>query len=395
MKRLFTSESVTEGHPDKVADRISDSVLDAMLSLDPDCRVACETTVTTGMVNVMGEITLHKGYADIPSIVRKAVKDIGYTDPDLGFDYRSLAINTAINEQSPDIALGVDKSLEAKSGDTDDYDSVGAGDQGMMFGYATDETQELMPLALSLSHKLCKKLAAVRKNGTLSYLRPDGKAQVSVEYDDDKPVRIAAVVVSAQHSPDVDIEVLRKDVREKVIDAVIPADMVDAETKYYINPTGRFVTGGPHGDSGLTGRKIIVDTYGGAAGHGGGCFSGKDPTKVDRSASYYARYVAKNLVAAGIAKRLEIQVAYAIGVARPVSVSVNSFGTGIVSDEDILKLIEKYFDFRPKAIIEALDLKRPIYSSTSAYGHFGNPDFPWEKTDKAEILKKAIADKNY
>ena len=395
MKRLFTSESVTEGHPDKVADRISDSVLDAMLSLDPDCRVACETTVTTGMVNVMGEITLHKGYADIPSIVRKAVKDIGYTDPDLGFDYRSLAINTAINEQSPDIALGVDKSLEAKSGDTDDYDSVGAGDQGMMFGYATDETQELMPLALSLSHKLCKKLAEVRKNGTLSYLRPDGKAQVSVEYDDDKPVRIAAVVVSAQHSPDVDIEVLRKDVREKVIDAVIPGDMVDAETKYYINPTGRFVTGGPHGDSGLTGRKIIVDTYGGAAGHGGGCFSGKDPTKVDRSASYYARYVAKNLVAAGVAKRLEIQVAYAIGVARPVSVSVNSFGTGIVSDEGILKLIEKYFDFRPKAIIEALDLKRPIYSSTSAYGHFGNPDFPWEKTDKAEILKKAIADKNY
>lgn len=391
MKRLFTSESVTEGHPDKVADRISDSVLDAMIALDPDCRVACETTVTTGMVFVMGEITLHNGYADIPKIVRDAVKDIGYTDPELGFDYRSLAINTAINEQSPDIALGVDKSLEAKSGDTDDYDSVGAGDQGMMFGYATDETEELMPLPLSLSHKLCKKLAEVRKSGELKYLRPDGKAQVSVEYDDGKPVRISAVVVSAQHSPDVDIETLRKDIREKVIDAVIPANMTDASTKYFINPTGRFVTGGPHGDSGLTGRKIIVDTYGGAAGHGGGCFSGKDPTKVDRSASYYARYVAKNIVAAGICKRLEIQVAYAIGVAHPVSVSVNSFGTGKISDEDILKLIEKHFDFRPKAIIDALDLKRPIYAATSAYGHFGNPDFPWEKTDKAEILKEESA----
>ena len=391
MKRLFTSESVTEGHPDKVADRISDSVLDAMIALDPDCRVACETTVTTGMVFVMGEITLHNGYADIPKIVRDAVKDIGYTDPELGFDYRSLAINTAINEQSPDIALGVDKSLEAKSGDTDDYDSVGAGDQGMMFGYATDETKELMPLPLSLSHKLCKKLAEVRKSGELKYLRPDGKAQVSVEYDDGKPVRISAVVVSAQHSPDVDIETLRKDIREKVIDAVIPANMTDASTKYFINPTGRFVTGGPHGDSGLTGRKIIVDTYGGAAGHGGGCFSGKDPTKVDRSASYYARYVAKNIVAAGICKRLEIQVAYAIGVAHPVSVSVNSFGTGKIPDEDILKLIEKHFDFRPKAIIDALNLKRPIYAATSAYGHFGNPDFPWEKTDKAEILKEESA----
>ena len=391
MKRLFTSESVTEGHPDKVADRISDSVLDAMLSLDPDCRVACETTVTTGMVNVMGEITLHKGYADIPSIVRKAVKDIGYTDPDLGFDYRSLAINTAINEQSPDIALGVDKSLEAKSGDTDDYDSVGAGDQGMMFGYATDETQELMPLALSLSHKLCKKLAEVRKNGTLSYLRPDGKAQVSVEYDDDKPVRIAAVVVSAQHSPDVDIEVLRKDVREKAIDAVIPADMVDAETKYYINPTGRFVTGGPHGDSGLTGRKIIVDTYGGAAGHGGGCFSGKDPTKVDRSASYYARYVAKNLVAAGIAKRLEIQVAYAIGVARPVSVYAETFGTGRLPDDVIADIVKKEFDLRPAAIIETLGLRAPIFRETAVYGHFGREEFSWERTDRADELKKYLA----
>ena len=390
MKRLFTSESVTEGHPDKVADRISDSVLDAMISLDPDCRVACETTVTTGMVNVMGEITLHSGYADIPKIVRDAVRDIGYTDPELGFDYRSLAINIAINEQSPDIAMGVDKSLEAKTGKGDDYDLVGAGDQGMMFGYATDETEELMPLPLSLSHKLCKKLAEVRKSGVLNYLRPDGKAQVSVEYDDAKPVRVEAVVVSAQHSPDVDIEVLRKDIKREVIDKVIPGELVDDKTKYYINPTGRFVTGGPHGDSGLTGRKIIVDTYGGAAGHGGGCFSGKDPTKVDRSASYYARYVAKNVVRAGLAKRLEIQVAYAIGVARPVSVSVNSFGTGKISDERILKLIEAYFDFRPKAIIESLALRRPIYASTSAYGHFGNPDFPWEKTDKSEVLKKAV-----
>ena len=388
MKRLFTSESVTEGHPDKVCDRISDAILDEMIRLDPNCRVACETTATTGIVNVMGEITLHTGYADIPKIVRETVKKIGYDDPELGFDYRSLAINTAINEQSSDIALGVDKSLEAKADEGDDYDEVGAGDQGMMFGYATDETEELMPLPLSLAHKLCMRLTEVRKSGELKYLRPDGKAQVSVEYDDFKPVRVEAVVVSAQHTADVDIEKLRADIRERVIDSVVPASLTDKDTKYYINPTGRFVIGGPAGDSGLTGRKIIVDTYGGAAGHGGGCFSGKDPTKVDRSASYYARYVAKNIVAAGLAKRVEIQVAYAIGVARPVSVSVNTFSTGKFSDEKLLEIIGKHFDFRPKAIIESLNLRRPIYEETASYGHFGRADFPWEKTDKAEELKK-------
>ena len=388
MKRLFTSESVTEGHPDKVCDRISDAILDEMIRLDPNCRVACETTATTGIVNVMGEITLHTGYADIPKIVRETVKKIGYDDPELGFDYRSLAINTAINEQSSDIALGVDKSLEAKADEGDDYDEVGAGDQGMMFGYATDETEELMPLPLSLAHKLCMRLTEVRKSGELKYLRPDGKAQVSVEYDDFKPVRVEAVVVSAQHTADVDIEKLRADIREKVIDAVVPASLTDKDTKYYINPTGRFVIGGPAGDSGLTGRKIIVDTYGGAAGHGGGCFSGKDPTKVDRSASYYARYVAKNIVAAGLAKRVEIQVAYAIGVARPVSVSVNTFSTGKFSDEKLLEIIGRHFDFRPKPIIESLNLRRPIYEETASYGHFGRADFPWEKTDKAEELKK-------
>ena len=390
MKRLFTSESVTEGHPDKVCDLISDAILDEMLRLDPNCRVACETTATTGIVNVMGEITLHKGYADIPKIVRETVKEIGYDDPELGFDYRSLAINTAINEQSPDIALGVDKSLESKKSGGDELDEVGAGDQGMMFGYATDETEELMPLPLSLAHKLCRRLTEVRKDKTLQYLRPDGKAQVSVEYDDGKPVRVEAVVVSAQHSSDVDIEKLRADIREKVIDAVVPASLTDADTKYFINPTGRFVTGGPAGDSGLTGRKIIVDTYGGAAGHGGGCFSGKDPTKVDRSASYYARYVAKNIVAAGLAERVEIQVAYAIGVAHPVSVSVNTFGTGKVGDDRLLEIVKKHFDFRPKAIIDALKLRRPIYKATAAYGHFGREDFPWEQTDKAEELKNEI-----
>ena len=388
MKRLFTSESVTEGHPDKVCDQISDAVLDAMLRLDPNCRVACETTATTGQVFVMGEITLHNGYADIPGIVRETVKRIGYDKPELGFDYRSCAINVAIDEQSPDIAMGVDNSIEHRASGAE-YDAIGAGDQGMMFGYATDETESYLPMPLDLSHKLCKRLADVRKEGILDYLRPDGKAQVTVEYDDDKFVAVKAVVVSTQHSPDVDIEKLRADVKREVIDKVIPAELVNEDTKYYINPTGRFVVGGPAGDSGLTGRKIIVDTYGGACGHGGGCFSGKDPTKVDRSASYYVRYVAKNIVAAGLAKKCEVQVAYAIGKAQPVSVAVNTFGTGKISDDKLVEIVKKVFDFRPKAIIDALDLQRPIYEDTAAYGHFGKPDYSWEKTDKADELKKA------
>ena len=388
MKRLFTSESVTEGHPDKVCDQISDAVLDAMLKLDPNCRVACETTATTGQVFVMGEITLHNGYADIPGIVRETVKRIGYDKPELGFDYRSCAINVAIDEQSPDIAMGVDNSIEHRASGAE-YDAIGAGDQGMMFGYATDETESYLPMPLDLSHKLCKRLADVRKEGILDYLRPDGKAQVTVEYDDDKVVAVKAVVVSTQHSPDVDIEKLRADVKREVIDKVIPAELVNEDTKYYINPTGRFVVGGPAGDSGLTGRKIIVDTYGGACGHGGGCFSGKDPTKVDRSASYYVRYVAKNIVAAGLAKKCEVQVAYAIGKAQPVSVAVNTFGTGKISDDKLVEIVKKVFDFRPKAIIDALDLQRPIYEDTAAYGHFGKPDYSWEKTDKADELKKA------
>ncbi len=388
MKRLFTSESVTEGHPDKVCDQISDAVLDAMLRLDPNCRVACETTATTGQVFVMGEITLHNGYADIPGIVRETVKRIGYDKPELGFDYRSCAINVAIDEQSPDIAMGVDNSIEHRASGAE-YDAIGAGDQGMMFGYATDETESYLPMPLDLSHKLCKRLADVRKEGILDYLRPDGKAQVTVEYDDDKVVAVKAVVVSTQHSPDVDIEKLRADVKREVIDKVIPAELVNEDTKYYINPTGRFVVGGPAGDSGLTGRKIIVDTYGGACGHGGGCFSGKDPTKVDRSASYYVRYVAKNIVAAGLAKKCEVQVAYAIGKAQPVSVAVNTFGTGKISDDKLVEIVKKVFDFRPKAIIDELDLQRPIYEDTAAYGHFGKPDYSWEKTDKADELKKA------
>ena len=388
MKRLFTSESVTEGHPDKVCDQISDAVLDAMLKLDPNCRVACETTATTGQVFVMGEITLHNGYADIPGIVRETVKRIGYDKPELGFDYRSCAINVAIDEQSPDIAMGVDNSIEHRVSGSE-YDEIGAGDQGMMFGYATDETESYLPMPLDLSHKLCKKLADVRKEGILGYLRPDGKAQVTVEYDDDKVTGVKAVVVSTQHSPDVDIEKLRADVKREVIDKVIPAFLVNEDTKYYINPTGRFVVGGPAGDSGLTGRKIIVDTYGGACGHGGGCFSGKDPTKVDRSATYYARYVAKNIVAAGLASKCELQVAYAIGKAQPVSVAVNTFGTGKIPDDKLVEIVKKIFDFRPKAIIDALDLQRPIYEDTAAYGHFGKPGYSWEKTDKVDELRKA------
>ena len=392
MKRIFTSESVTEGHPDKVCDRISDAILDEMIKLDPNCRVACETTATTGMVNVMGEITLHDGYADIPRIVRDTVKEIGYCDPELGFDYRSLAINTAINEQSADIALGVDESLERKAGDTDVYDSVGAGDQGMMFGYATDETPEYMPLPLTLSHKLCMRLAEVRKSGELKYLRPDGKAQVSVEYDDQTPVRIEAVVVSAQHSPDVDIETLRRDIREHVIDFVIPAEMTDENTKYYINPTGRFCLGGPAADTGLTGRKIIVDTYGGYARHGGGSFSGKDPTKVDRSAAYMTRYIAKNIVAAGLADKCEIQVAYAIGVATPVSIFVDTFQTGRLPGDVLSRLVAENFDLRPSAIIEKLGLRSPIYGPLASYGHMGRDDLdiPWEKTDMAGTLGKSV-----
>ena len=388
MKRLFTSESVTEGHPDKVCDQISDAVLDAMLRLDPNCRVACETTATTGQVFVMGEITLHNGYADIPGIVRETVKRIGYDKPELGFDYRSCAINVAIDEQSPDIAMGVDNSIEHRVSGSE-YDEIGAGDQGMMFGYATDETESYLPMPLDLSHKLCKKLADVRKEGILDYLRPDGKAQVIVEYDDDKVTGVKAVVVSTQHSPDVDIEKLRADVKREVIDKVIPASLVNEDTKYYINPTGRFVVGGPAGDSGLTGRKIIVDTYGGACGHGGGCFSGKDPTKVDRSATYYSRYVAKNIVAAGLASKCELQVAYAIGKAQPVSVAVNTFGTGKIPDDKLVEIVKKIFDFRPKAIIDALDLQRPIYEDTAAYGHFGKPGYSWEKTDKVDELRKA------
>lgn len=389
MKRLFTCESVTEGHPDKVADQISDAVLDEMLRLDPYCRVACETAVTTGMVFVMGEITLHEGYADIPGIVRKTIKEIGYDKSELGFDYKSCAINVQIDEQSSDIAMGVDSSLEHKAGG-DDYDSVGAGDQGMMFGYATNETENYLPLPLDLSHKMCKKLAEVRKAGILDYLRPDGKGQVTVEYNDDKVVRIEAVVLSTQHADSVDIETLRADVKREVIDKVMPAELIDENTKFYINPTGRFVIGGPNGDSGLTGRKIIVDTYGGACGHGGGAFSGKDPTKVDRSAAYYARYCAKNIVASGLASKCEIQLAYAIGKAQPVSIVVNTYGTGKVSDDKIAEYLPKVFDFRPKAIIDALDLRKPVYFDTASYGHFGKADYSWEKTDKVEELKKLL-----
>ena len=390
-KTLFTSESVTEGHPDKICDQISDAILDEIISKDKNARVACETFCTTGVVTVMGEITT-SCYADIPKIVREVLCDIGYDNAAAGFNGNTCAVTTSIDKQSEDIALGVDNSLEYKGGKEDAYNLNGAGDQGMMFGYATNETPELMPLPVSLAHKLSKKLTDVRKSGELAYLRPDGKTQVTVEYNDGKPTRIEAVVVSSQHSADIELSKLREDIESKVIKAVIPENLLDSDTKIYINPTGRFVIGGPQGDTGLTGRKIIVDTYGGMARHGGGAFSGKDPTKVDRSAAYAARYVAKNVVAAGLAERCEVQIAYAIGVATPVSVMVDTFGTGKYTDEKIAKAVKKVFDLRPRAIIDNLDLLRPIYRKTSNYGHFGreDKDFTWEKTDKISALNKAV-----
>ena len=390
-KYLFTSESVTEGHPDKICDQISDAVLDAILAKDPQARVACETTCTTGMVYIMGEIST-TCYVDIPKIARQVIRDIGYTRAKYGFDADTCGVISNIDEQSADIALGVDNSLETKTGAETDEFVTGAGDQGMMFGFACNETPELMPMAISLAHKLAKRLAQVRKDGTLAYLRPDGTTQVTVEYVDDKPSRIDTIVISNQHSPDVSTEQIRADILEYVVKPIVPAELLDDQTKYFVNPTGRFVVGGPQGDSGLTGRKIIVDTYGGYGRHGGGAFSGKDPTKVDRSAAYAARYVAKNIVAAGLADKCEIQLAYAIGVAHPVSINVNTFGTGKVEDEVLAKAVEKVFDLRPEAIIHMLDLRRPIYRQLAAYGHFGREELgvAWEKTDRTDALLKAV-----
>jgi len=391
MRRLFTAESVTEGHPDKMCDQISDAVLDAILKRDPEGRVACDVAVTTGIVFVIGEIST-SCYVDIPKIVRKTVKDIGYTRAKFGFDSSTCSVLTSIDEQSADIAMGVNEALESKKGEMDKLDAIGAGDQGMMFGFATNETPEYMPMPISLAHKLSKRLTQIRKEGVLDYLRPDGKTQVTVEYENEKPVRIDTVVVSTQHGPEVSHDVIEKDIIQHVIKAVIPSQLLDDKTRYFINPTGRFVVGGPQGDSGLTGRKIIVDTYGGYGRHGGGAFSGKDPTKVDRSAAYAARWVAKNLVAAGVADKLEIQLAYAIGVAKPVSIEIETFGTGKLKDDKIVEIVEKVFDLRPGAIIRDLNLRRPIYKQVAAYGHFGRTDVdvPWEKLDKVEEIKKYI-----
>jgi len=391
VRKLFTSESVTEGHPDKICDQISDAILDAIYALDPNARVACETTVTTGLVLVSGEITT-TCYVDIPHVVRETIRQVGYTRAKYGFDADTCAVLTSIGEQSADIALGVNRSLEAKSGEMTDSDieAIGAGDQGMMFGYATNESESYMPTPIDLAHRLARKLSEMRKSDFLSYLRPDGKTQVTVEYEDNKPVRVDTVVISTQHHPDVTQDQIRRDLLQYVVYPTIPRELLDEDTKYFINPTGRFVIGGPQGDCGLTGRKIIVDTYGGMARHGGGAFSGKDPTKVDRSAAYAARYVAKNVVAAGLADRCEIQIAYAIGVARPVSVSIETFGTGKIADDKIVDFILQTFDLRPAGIIKALDLRHPIYRQTAAYGHFGRTDLdlPWERTDKVEVLRK-------
>ncbi len=386
---FFTSESVTEGHPDKIADQISDAVLDAILEKDPTAHVACETLVTTGQVHVVGEITT-KTYVDIPHIVRDTIREIGYTRAKFGFDADTCGVNVAIDEQSTDIAMGVDEALESREGGSDAFDKIGAGDQGMMFGFASNETEELMPMPISLAHRLSRQLTKVRKDGTLPYLRPDGKTQVTVEYVDGKPKRIETIVISTQHGPEVSLEQIQADIKKYVIDPVLPEGFIDENTKYFINPTGRFVIGGPQGDAGLTGRKIIVDTYGGMARHGGGAFSGKDPTKVDRSAAYAARYVAKNIVAAGLADKCEVQVAYAIGVAKPVSIMVETFGTAKIEEEKISALVSKHFDLRPAGIIEMLDLLKPHYKKTAAYGHFGRTDvdLPWERTDKAEVLRK-------